>query len=368
MTSSGGTFSGNITVNNSNPILYLQGATADKNETHTDTSRFAGVGFYDKNGSALKNRVAVVRAGFAGSVDGCLAEFLAYSPDGSSESGIQVIYPRTGKGTPYAMAPSTPAGSVDNQIVTADYLNNTISGMVVDSFNGNLVLTSTGTNNAYVGIQNNAVTVEALPSSSRLTGIKMLDITGTTIGQCRTSIAKDGATNTSVIVYSPDGTKNGSIAINYTTAGRFVGTAPTPAAESDTTHIATTGWVRDFTFNGATADAERSVHVPPMLDNSMVTLLFDGGENGLDTGDITLSQPYTNFKALCVLFSGDDAKQHVSSRVISVWELEQRKAAGTTFSIIYERIYWDCNSTTSTTTKLVHSKNDGRIYKIWGIK
>ena len=72
----------------------------------------------------------------------------------------------------------------------------------------------------------------------------MVDVAGNTIGQCRTQRAANGTANTSVIAYSTDGKKNGSIAINYMTDGTFVGTAPTPAADSNTTHIATTEWCR----------------------------------------------------------------------------------------------------------------------------
>jgi hypothetical protein len=66
--------------------------------------------------------------------------------------------------------------------------------------------------NNYIGIQSTGVpdvtSDNILPSSSRLLGIKMLDIAGNTIGQCRTQRATNGSANTSIIAYSTDGKKN----------------------------------------------------------------------------------------------------------------------------------------------------------------
>ncbi|MBR3880733.1 MAG: hypothetical protein IKJ34_03960, partial [Mailhella sp.] len=159
--------------------------------------------------------VEVVRVGSAGSISSYARLLQVVYVVGKSDNANRVFWRRTKPeyGGPFA-----------------DWVE-----VALNSFDGNLVFTNTGSTNAYVNIKNNAVTVEALPSSTRLTGIKMLDATGTAIGQCRTSVAKDGTTNTSVIAYSPDGTKNGSIAINYTAAGKFVGTSPTPDATSNTT-------------------------------------------------------------------------------------------------------------------------------------
>lgn len=114
------TFSGKLICKNSNPICFIQGSTVDKSVVHTSTSRFAAVGFYDKNGLNMVNRVGVLRVGFTGSNDGTLVELLAHNPDTSDATGLTIVYPRGG--TPYMTAITPEASSNTNHIATTAWV------------------------------------------------------------------------------------------------------------------------------------------------------------------------------------------------------------------------------------------------------
>ena len=76
-----------------------------------------------------------------------------------------------------------------------------------------------------------------------------------------------------------------------------------------------------------------------------VTTLYSNS-NGFPEGDITLAQPYTNFKALCVVIGSDTQNQYVTTEIVSIWELQKRKAIGTTsFSLCYGSYYWALKAT-----------------------
>jgi hypothetical protein len=97
------------------------------------------------------------------------------------------------------------------------------------------------------------------------------------------------------------------------------------------------------------------------------TLLYECA-GGLDIGDITLSDMYTKYNALVIVYSNDDGGA-VSTYYLDCAELDiRRQEAGSgTFLLVDGHSYWACTGA-STATKFVHSNNNGlRIHKIYGL-
>lgn len=91
------------------------------------------------------------------------------------------------------------------------------------------------------------------------------------------------------------------------------------------------------------------------------------GSTGI--GDIQLSQPYTNFKALLIITCTDNWWKH-SSHLISVYELQQRKAHVTNsrdYLLVDGYSFWSIAYESSTTT-LIGSDDNCVIRAIYGIK
>lgn len=138
---------------------------------------------------------------------------------------------------------------------------------------------------------------------------------------------------------------------NYGTFSACVG--PTISSISDNSdNLATTAWCN----KGSSKSPAKT------------TLFKPASPYG--TGDITLSQAYTNFDEI-VIFAGADNGSGVTSFTIPTWELIERinlaKSRNTTFALFYSNIYWFCNSSTSTTTLLVEGGENCSIYAIYGL-
>ena len=97
---------------------------------------------------------------------------------------------------------------------------------------------------------------------------------------------------------------------------------------------------------------------------------------GLDAGHITLSAPYTNYKALLVVFSHDNGNKMASEKV-DTYELALRQEIARenaahgdqSFCLIGNPAggWWSCLGS-STTTVLYHADNQSiRIHKIYGL-
>lgn len=106
---------------------------------------------------------------------------------------------------------------------------------------------------------------------------------------------------------------------------------------------------------------------PITMANS--TLLFEN-TSGLDSGNITLSQPYTDFDKLIVIVSGDGAGE-LSPYVVDVKLMLETHAMAIAknkhTTIFINHYYWTINKT-STTTAFYHIGNNCRIWAIYGWK
>lgn len=138
---------------------------------------------------------------------------------------------------------------------------------------------------------------------------------------------------------------------NYGTYSACVG--PTISSLSDNSdNLATTAWCN----KGSSRSPAKTTLFKPAVP--------------IGTGNITLSQPYTNFDEI-VIFAAADSTAGVVSFTIPQWELLERinlaKSRNTTFALFYSNIYWFCNSSTSTTTSLIDASENCSIYAIYGL-
>lgn len=100
-----------------------------------------------------------------------------------------------------------------------------------------------------------------------------------------------------------------------------------------------------------------------------VTRIYQGSA---DSGDITLSQPYTNFKALLVVLCNDNWDCH-ASEMVSVYELQLRRSSRPADGqdrgyLLTKGTFWWGLSPLTTSTKLVGYDDNCVIRAIYGIK
>ena len=83
------------------------------------------------------------------------------------------------------------------------------------------------------------------------------------------------------------------------------------------------------------------------------------------SGNITLSQPYTNFDALMIVYT-DDSSNDWTTHIVSSDELNIRRSFNGTWRLLDGATYWACTNA-STTTSFVYSYDNGIIKQIYGI-
>ena len=92
------------------------------------------------------------------------------------------------------------------------------------------------------------------PSSTLYTYIEMHDKNGTAIGQLTHGHYTDGRSSTYIATYGQGG-KSATLEVNVDASGNGYASCPTPVSSSNTTHVATTAWVRTFTSTASVAYA-----------------------------------------------------------------------------------------------------------------
>lgn len=247
------------------------------------------LGCADKEGVATKNRLGAFEVGLDAS-NNVTTYLRAYKPEHNSTAfaAVTVVYPASGN--PYASAPSTPTGSTGTEIVTADYLNSTNSGVVhttgdetvegLKTFTEGIAIDRTDTTPA-AGEMVGAFTLKYKNASGTVVNCYPIQyISGT--GTANNTLAF-GSSNGGTIIGAGEGGKR-IYATNNTAANSeslflaadggiwgyagcandgsggtniFMGnsagmnfyvptTAPTPASTDDSTNVATTAFVKDW--------------------------------------------------------------------------------------------------------------------------
>lgn len=105
------------------------------------------------------------------------------------------------------------------------------------------------------------------------------------------------------------------------------------------------------------------------LEFNNLTLLCDFNTG---TGNITLSQPYTDFDGL-LFETANDGRSMWHYSFISTWELSQAKQRYfendtlKSYDISFGAWYWTLNLQTMTTTNLAMSSENSWIFKVYGV-
>ena len=117
------TFADNVYFVKAAPALYLQFSDLQKGDAPASNT-YASVNIYDKNGIRDANTIAGfwTRVRADKSIETALT---AREPIAGSTGEAQLTVRYFADGTMWATAPTTPSGSTSNQIVTANYANNT---------------------------------------------------------------------------------------------------------------------------------------------------------------------------------------------------------------------------------------------------
>lgn len=194
---------------------------------------------------------------------------------GSTENAsVGAVYPL--KGSPYGIAPTTPANSTDNQIVTADYLNVVDSGVVHKTGDETIAGDKTfkgAVNNArnapYYDLTQTDIVCGENPSSRGYSGVRMYDKNGKLMAALYHHLETNG-NNRLVMRVTPnvaDGSISGAfdcLGMTITPDGTMYGTAPTTPAGSTGKQIVTADWLYNRGYGEKipvlnTADANKLV-------------------------------------------------------------------------------------------------------------
>ena len=129
--------------------------------------------------------------------------------------------------------------------------------------------------------------------------------------------------------------------------------APTPSSATyNDTKIATTAFITN------------KLHHNAVNGGRVFDTLFTGP---IGSGNITLSQPYTNYDALMIIGS-DDSGNYVRSNILTTKELNLMRSYNKPWALWFnENVYWTCKAESTTSSFIVAAENS-RIEKIYGIK
>lgn len=243
------TFTANPWVKKGSPYLNLQHTSAEVGNTPT-ADLDSMVRFLDKNGSWLAEYKSVLTK--EGTVRSRLN--VRKNNTGLALASIGVEYPASG--SPFGTAPTTPASAVGNEIVTADYLKGSNSGVVHTSggeeISGEKVFLNaihrktTGAETNII-LTNTGVPADlSAPSTNRFLALRFNDAGGNSLGVVA---HQRNTTNGGVTYMSATSRLGGDVArleIVNPYNGDPYATAPTPADTANNNHIVTTKWARTF--------------------------------------------------------------------------------------------------------------------------
>ena len=247
------TFTEAPVIKNAGPNLALMQTDIVKG-TLPSSTQYATYSICDNGNAYVSNKRLLSVSSRVDSDGTVFANLQAYQfvANSTKNASIGVVYPL--EGSPYGISPSTPAGSTGTQIVTADYLNGANSGVVhttgdetitgAKTFTGSIIRESNGEETKIV-IKNNGIPKENIaPSAQRFLTLRFYDAGGSSLGILAHQRKKDNEGITYITATSRTGGETAKIEVVAPASGAPYATAPTPDANSNTNHIATTKWVR----------------------------------------------------------------------------------------------------------------------------
>lgn len=236
------------------PYMY-QNANITKGTTPSATT-FCYTAWYSSSGMTTADRIAMNEMAYRN--DGSVWNSLvAFSPEAGSTAvaAVRAVYPATG--SPYGLAPTTPAGSTGAEIVTADYLAGANSNVVHRTGGEFIEGVKIFTN--YLGMKNEDVTLGGWEIGSGTANNRYFqyrDKNDDVISAIQFRMESDSNAIRFMVQRPGDTTTPISsravlaAEVNSQGVGRVYAVAP--VASSDTNDLATTAWVRDrFTISTA---------------------------------------------------------------------------------------------------------------------
>ena len=203
------------------------------------TNRYEAMQFHDAGGNSLG---AVAHQRYPS--NGGRTYMSAVSRTGGSTAMLEVVLPASG--VPYAAAPSTPAGSTGTQIVTADFLQKDLTMAGVKTFANYPYVTRSqaGWYAQVTDLERGPST--ALSSHYQFFPLVVFDKNKKRLGGVFQNYYTNGDTSLALLSYKGDSTDNtnAGLYVYCKKDGNHYAVAPTPAANSNASHIATTEWVR----------------------------------------------------------------------------------------------------------------------------
>lgn len=202
----------------------------------------------------------------------CATRITAYKPDKTdmTHASISVIYPETGNAYTEAPTPTDTTTTSGNQIATTGWVNSngnnvvhksgdeTVSGL--KTFTSNLYYELTSSNTANYGAcsfwsKDSNLNITSNPSYYKEYHLAARDTENRYLGYVSFRYNTDGSSQSSLYARTRDAdntaNKNASISVKVARDGTVTTYAPTPAANDNSTKIATTAWVNNYIISGA---------------------------------------------------------------------------------------------------------------------
>ena len=238
------TFTSDVLINKDDPSIRMIHPKLTKvGSTHTSTE-YNSIIFADKNNEAL----AGLRTVTAKASSGDRRIGMGLFPEGNTTDFNQLsVFYDGATDRFYGEAPSTPEGSTNKQIVTADFLQKDLTLDGSKTFTKRFTLK---VDTPFIQISSPDVTKGTSPSSTLYHGVGIYDSTGFStakrLGVFYTNYASNGNIMTGMSAYKPENgsSTTSSIEITYPAEGRAYATAPSTPAGATGKEIVTANWLQ----------------------------------------------------------------------------------------------------------------------------
>lgn len=245
-------FTSNMTVKNTAPTSVLQHTTFTKGETPSGEALWQFKGTDDTGGTGNDHTLGRVYTAVdtSGNTRTVISAFR--NELGQTTAAELTVYCSKDGNTKYVTAPTPVSGANDTKVATTAWVNaaavhktggeETIAG--TKTFSSNVRVTKNGPR---IEFRNSELTRGTNPSANKAGEIYFYDKDGSQLGLIQQLITTAGRSSTHLYAYkytADGGTTNAALGVGIEQNGTVYTYAPNPAADSDTTHIATTKWVR----------------------------------------------------------------------------------------------------------------------------
>lgn len=212
---------------------YITKTTYAKGGKPASVQYFWSNVIYDKNGNAQANKLSqdFIQVNQDGAIKRAIAVFKNTSSEAVSES-IEIGYNAAGQ--LFTKAPTPAASDNSTNIATTAWVNAATVHKTGDE-------TIAGTKHFTGGIK-----YGSLSKNGSYKDVEFRDTNGVRLGTLRGQWTEDGNRRIELFTATEDGSRGSGIGTYTTPDGKEYNTARTPDATSNTNHIATTAWVKNY--------------------------------------------------------------------------------------------------------------------------